>query len=84
MVPIDYYPDRMKSEEYLEWLFHSADKANYNVIRIWAGGMYLTDRFYEMADELGMLIWHDTMFSCKFYPYIDDNYTRNSKIEVRE
>jgi beta-galactosidase/beta-glucuronidase len=33
---------------------------------------------------MGILIWQDTMFSCKFYPYIDDDYTRNSKIEVRE
>lgn len=57
MVPIDYYPDRMYDEEYLQWLFHSALEANFNTLRIWAGGLYLTDRFYEMADEKGLLIW---------------------------
>lgn len=57
MVPIDYYPDRLNNEEYLHWLFHSALEANYNVLRIWGGGLYLTDKFYEMADEYGMLIW---------------------------
>ena len=51
MVPIDYYPKRMFDEKELEWLFRAAKEANYNLIRIWGGGVYLSDRFYEMADE---------------------------------
>ena len=54
----------------LEWLFLSAEAANYNGLRIWGGGMYMTDEFYEMADKRGMLIWQDMMFSCKFYPFL--------------
>jgi beta-galactosidase/beta-glucuronidase len=37
-----------------------------------------------MADELGILIWQDMMFSPKFYPYLDPGFIQNSKIEVRE
>ncbi len=84
MVPIDYYPDRMKSREELKWLLHSAKEANYNMLRIWGGGMYLTDDFYELADEMGMLVWHDTSFSCKFYPMRDQAYIDNARMEVRE
>ena len=78
MVPIDYFPDRMFDEEYLQWLMHSALEANFNTLRIWAGGVYLTDRFYEMADEQGLLIWQDAMFSCKLYPFLDKSFIQNS------
>jgi beta-mannosidase len=56
-VPLDYYPDRMKNNTELEWLFRSAIEANYNIIRIWGGGMYMDDNFYELADKYGILIW---------------------------
>lgn len=50
MVPMDYYPSRMNNEEELQWMITSAVEANINVLRIWGGGMYLPDRFYELAD----------------------------------
>ena len=56
-VPLDYYPDRMKNKTELEWLMISAAQANFNIIRIWGGGMYLDDDFYELADQYGMMIW---------------------------
>jgi len=84
MVPIDYYPNRMKSESELKWLLFSAQAANINVLRIWGGGMYLDDNFYELADQAGMMIWHDMMFSCKIYPVHSKQFVENSKIEVRE
>lgn len=84
MVPIDYFPDRMMDGKELEWLFHSALAANYNLLRVWGGGMYLTDEFYQMADKYGMLIWHDTSFSCKYYPYQSEEYIANAREEVRE
>jgi beta-mannosidase len=43
MVPLDYFPLRMFETKELEWLFLSAFAANMNVIRIWGGGMYMTD-----------------------------------------
>jgi len=68
MVPMDYYPSRMNSEIELKWLLLSAFEANINILRIWGGGVYLNDKFYELADESGMMIWHDMMFSCEVYP----------------
>ena len=84
MVPIDYFPKRMFQTEELEWLFESAQASNLNLLRLWGGGMYMTDEFYEMADSKVFLIWQDTMFSCKFYPYMDQSFIENSVEEVRE
>lgn len=84
MVPMDYYPSRMNNEEELQWMITSAVEANINVLRIWGGGMYLPDRFYELADQAGLMIWHDLMFSCKIYPMHSAEFVENSKIEVRE
>ena len=84
IVPLDYFPSRMFQEQELKWLFESAQTSNLNLFRVWGGGMYMTDRFYEMADELGMLIWHDMMFSCKFYPMLKPEFIETSEIEVRE
>ena len=74
----------MKNKKELEWIFMSAEKANFNMIRVWGGGMYMDDVFYELADEHGMLIWQDMMFSCRFYPFLDENFIESSKIEVRQ
>lgn len=83
-VPMDYYPDRMNDKVELRWLIDSAVKANLNVLRIWGGGNYMPDYFYDYADRRGIMIWQDMMFSCRFYPYTDEYYVNNSKIEVRE
>lgn len=84
MVPIDYYPHRMKSYDELKWLMLSTQQANMNMLRVWGGGMYLDDNFYEMADKAGIMLWHDMMFSCKVYPFVDADFVKNSKIEVRQ
>lgn len=83
MVPFDYYPSRMSDEAELDWLLMSTAAANMNLLRVWGGGMYLDDSFYEKADRLGIMLWHDMMFSCKVYPFVQKDFVENSKIEVR-
>ena len=66
-IPADSFPTRISSERY-RWLLKSAADANMNMIRVWGGGIYETDEFYEICDELGLLVWQDFMFACSMYP----------------
>ncbi len=66
-IPADAIPSRI-TPEVVRDLLDSAVAANMNMIRVWGGGQYEPDYFYEMCDELGILIWQDFMFSCMPYP----------------
>lgn len=54
-----------------------------NMLRVWGGGVYESDYFYQLADELGILIWHDMMFACSTYP-TNDEFLVNVAIEVHQ
>ena len=66
-IPADSFPTRMTREKY-RWLIKSAADANMNMLRVWGGGIYETDEFYEMCDEMGILLWQEFMFACSMYP----------------
>jgi len=66
-IPADSFPTRVSAERY-RWLLESAADANMNMLRVWGGGIYEMDEFYELCDELGILVWQDFMFSCSMYP----------------
>ncbi len=66
-IPIDAIPSRITPTAVRDAL-ESARAANMNMIRVWGGGQYEPDFFYDLCDELGLLVWHDFMFSCMGYP----------------
>ena len=66
-IPCSAFDSEQTPERYRD-LLTSAAKANMNMIRLWGGGQYEKDVFYDLCDELGLLIWHDQMFACGAYP----------------
>ncbi|MDA9557058.1 glycoside hydrolase family 2 protein [Vibrio sp.] len=66
-IPNDAMPSKQTPDTYHR-LLQDAQAANMNMIRVWGGGMYEKTVFYELCDELGLLVWQDLMFSCALYP----------------
>jgi len=66
-IPCDAFDCRQSPKRYRD-LLESAAAAHMNMIRLWGGGQYEKDAFYDLCDELGLLVWHDQMFSCATYP----------------
>ena len=64
-------------------LLQSAVDANMNMIRVWGGGRYEPDWFYDLCDELGLMVWQDFMFSCHIYP-ATEAFLTDVAVEVRE
>lgn len=68
------------SPERTRTLLKSCATANYNMIRVWGGGIYPEDYFYDMCDRLGLLVWQDFAFACAVYN-ADIEFCRNIKQE---
>ncbi len=67
-----------------EYLLKSARQANMNMIRVWGGGVYEEDAFYDLCDELGLCVWQDFMFACASYPACNKTFMANVKVEAEE
>lgn len=72
-IPADSFPTRLTVNT-LEYLIESAQKANMNMLRVWGGGYYPEDMFYDLCDRYGILIWQDFIFACGIYPADTDFY----------
>ena len=66
-IPADSFTTRLTKQDY-EKLLKSAVRANMNTLRVWGGGIYESDDFYDLCDEMGILVWQDFMFACSLYP----------------
>ena len=81
-IPADAIPSRV-TPAVIRDLLESAKAANMNMLRIWGGGQYEPDWFYDMCDELGILIWHDFMFACMSYPS-DRTFLKSVETEITQ
>ncbi len=79
-IPQDNFPSRVTDEKYRQTLQTAID-ANMNMLRVWGGGIYEKDIFYELCDEMGILVWQDFMFACNMYPG-DKAFVDNVKQEA--
>lgn len=66
-IPDDCFPSRI-TEERLRLRLSQATGANINLLRVWGGGVYESDAFFELCDGLGILVWQDFLFACAGYP----------------
>jgi beta-mannosidase len=81
-IPQDNFQNRVTRARY-EHILGSARDAHMNMLRIWGGGIFEEDLFYDLCDEYGLLIWHDLMFACAMYPS-DQIFIDNVRAEVRD
>jgi beta-mannosidase len=81
-IPADSFPTRI-NDEHLQHLIRSAAQANMNMLRVWGGGLYEEERFYDLCDRYGILVWQDFIFSCSMYPD-DDAFFENVRVEAVE
>lgn len=66
-IPDDCFPHRVTPDRYRQRITQ-AREANMNMLRVWGGGLYETDDFYDICDELGILVWQDMLTACAAYP----------------
>ena len=81
-IPQDNFQSNVNNQRY-ENIISSAAAANMNMLRVWGGGIYENDEFYELCDKYGILVWQELMFACGMYPS-DDGFLENVKAEIND
>ncbi len=80
-VPAECFIGSIEDEKY-ERLIKQAKDANMNMLRVWGGGLYEKDIFYNICDREGILVWQDLMFACADIPEDDIEFVENCKKEI--
>jgi beta-mannosidase len=81
-IPADSFTPRV-TDARMRGLVQSAADAHMNMLRVWGGGTYGEERFYDLCDRLGILVWQDFIFACGIYPD-DDAFVENVRLEAVE
>jgi beta-mannosidase len=82
-IPADTFAPRV-TRAMLAKLLNDAVAANMNMLRVWGGGIYEEDAFYDLCDELGICVWQDFMFACATYPTYDDKFLASVRAEAED
>lgn len=82
-IPEDVFIPRVTETDYRDRL-QSAVDAHMNVMRVWGGGVFESDLFYDLCDELGLIVWQDFLFACGTYPCDHQPFLDNVAAEVRD
>jgi beta-mannosidase len=82
-IPVDALNGRRTEADYRR-LLEDAAAVNQNMIRVWGGGIYEDDAFYDICDELGLCVWQDFMFACMAYPTWDKAFMATVEAEARD
>lgn len=80
-VPPDAIFARISKEKQVR-LLELAKSCNFNMIRVWGGGVYPDEDFYDACDRLGLMVWQDFMFACGYYPDSDQGYMAGISVEA--
>ena len=81
-IPADVLVSRVEPSDYRVRLVDARD-AGANLVRVWGGGIYEKDAFYDACDELGLMVWQDFLFACAAYPETDE-YAEQVEAEARD
>lgn len=82
-IPADTFVTRITRAHY-EHLIKGAADVHMNMLRVWGGGIYEDDVFYDLCDQYGICVWQDFMFACSAYPVFDEVYMDNVKHEAED
>lgn len=82
-IPCDVFPSQIPRATYDD-LLGAAAESGMNMLRVWGGGFYEHDAFYDRCDELGLLVWQDFMFACSTYPTFDAEWLATVRAEAVE
>ena len=80
-IPQDIFPAKV-TDSAITSMVETMAESNFNMVRVWGGGYYPDDIFFEKCDELGIMVWQDLMFACAMYPG-DSKFTCNIKEELK-
>lgn len=81
-IPEDCIYSRINRER-IEYLISSAARAHHNCVRVWGGGYYPSEDFYDLCDKYGLVVWQDFMYACNIYE-LNDSFRENIIAETRD